>query len=212
MLSLSPRFDLFRFALPKDFLPKHVEDKWLGYLNKEPGVIVRPIEYLNESIVGVSFPGIQDINIEQHQISFNKINRMEKRVDGSLGRINIEPAHPNITVGPYSPINRIENDFKVNFRMNQGLYNYFMLYETILWRINKPELYDAPDRFFVKILNEEGTVCTSIMLDQCHIDGIEGLEFGFDKTQREVNTFTCTFKFNNIDLDINEDLEEVPLR
>ena len=55
-LSLSPRFDLFKFKLPKDFLADQVTEKYQIILNETPGVITKPIDYLNESIQGISFP------------------------------------------------------------------------------------------------------------------------------------------------------------
>ena len=39
MLSLSPRYDLFRFSLPKDFLPDTVIEKYSNIINKNAAVI-----------------------------------------------------------------------------------------------------------------------------------------------------------------------------
>ena len=79
MLALSPRYDLFKFAFPKDFLPKNIESKYLEILNKNPGVITTPIDYLNESIQGINIPGISDVNIQQVQHSSNSISRNSNR-------------------------------------------------------------------------------------------------------------------------------------
>ena len=100
MLSLSPRYDLFRFELPKDFLPKEVNDKWQEILNKEPGVLVRPIDYLNESIKSITIPGISDINIQQLQHSTNPIER-------SAHRINVDASQNNTYVGSFNPVDKI---------------------------------------------------------------------------------------------------------
>lgn len=35
------------------------------------------------------------------------------------------------------------------------------------------------------------------------MDGIDGLEFGYDKVDRQSDTFTVTWAFNNIDMDFN---------
>ena len=74
MLSLAPRLDLFRFAFPKDFLPKDIETKYRHILEKNSWVITTPIDYLNESIQGIKIPGISDINIQQTQHSNNSIH------------------------------------------------------------------------------------------------------------------------------------------
>jgi len=202
-LSLSPRYDQWRFMLPKDFLPKEVEQKWQEYINKEPGVIISPIDYLNESIKGITFPGIQDVLIQQNQHSTNPIIRQNKR-GASLGRINVDPNQDNTYVGPHNPLDRINRELTVNFRLNQGLYNYFMLYETLFYRICKHELYKDGTEFHIDILNEDGLAVTRVYLQQCHMSGIDGLDFSFDKVERQQDVFNVVFKFNNIDVDILE--------
>ena len=44
MLSLSPRYDLFRFHLPKTFLPKDIEEKYTSLLTKENGTLTTAID------------------------------------------------------------------------------------------------------------------------------------------------------------------------
>lgn len=184
--------------LPKDFLPKEVEEKWKPFLNREPGIIVTPIDYLNESIQGINFPGISDVNITQSQHSSNIITRQN---NPGLGRINVEPSQANTYVGPSNPLDKIERKFTVRFRLNQGLYNYFMLYETIFHRICKPLNYRNGDDFKIQILNETGNVALNLSLFQCHMDGIDGLEFGYEKVERSADTFNVSWSFNNLDID-----------
>lgn len=204
MLSLSPRIDLFRFLLPDDFLPTPVRDKWIPILNKEPGVIQSPIDFLNESIRGITFPGIQDVNITQQQHSTNSIVRQDKTnvSKTGLGRINVEPNQENTYVGPKNPLDVIDREFKVTFRKNQSMANYFMVYETLFYRICKPQLYGEGEDFIIDLLNEDGTITSRIKLFQCNLQGIDSLDFSFDKTERSDDTFDCTFRFNNIDFDI----------
>lgn len=192
MLSLSPRYDLFRFEFPKDYLPPEVNEKWQEVLNIEPGVFVRPIDYLNETIKAITIPGISDINIEQPQHSTNPIERTHNR-------INVDANQNNTYVGSANPLDKISREFRVTFRVNNGFYNYFMLYETIFWRICKHELYEGGDDFYIDLLDEDGTARSRIKLFQCHIDGIDGLDLSYDKIDRQSDTFDVTFKFNNID-------------
>lgn len=194
MLSLSPRYDLFRFALPKDFLPKEVEEKYARIINQNNAVITSPIEYLNESIQAINFPGISDIIVQQQQHSFNDIERKK-------GKINVEPKREMIYQTPANPLDRIEQSFKVTFRTNQGLYNYFMLYETIFHQICKPLDRGHQPVFFIELLSETGTVISKIIFKDVLIDGIEGLEFNYSKIERDAGTFDVTFKFSNIDFD-----------
>lgn len=191
MLSLSPRYDLFRFNLPVQFLPVEVKEKWSKVLNKEPGVLANPVDYLNESIKGINLPGISDTIVNQQQGSSN-----------TLSGVNREPTHDNSYYTPANPLSLIDRTFKITFRLNQGLYNYFMIYETLFYRICKPIQYSDGDDFSIELLDEDGAVRSKLMLYQCHISGIDGLDFSFDKQTRDADTFECSFNFNNIDFDI----------
>lgn len=197
MLSLSPRYDLYKFSLPKDFLPKEVEEKYHGLLAKNAGVITTPIDYLNESIQSINFPGISDIVVTQAQHSTNDMKR-------TLGRLNVEPKHEQIYSSTANPLDKIEQSFKVTFRMNQGLYNYFMLYETTFHQICKPQEHKHQPVFFIELLDEDGVVTSRIIFKNVLIDGIEGLEFSFNKVERDSGTFDVTFKFSNIDFEFIE--------
>lgn len=196
MLSLSPRYDLFRFSLPKDFLPTSVEEKYSNIIKSNQAVITTPIDYLNESIQGVSFPGISDIIVMQGQRGSNDIKR-------KLGKINMEPKTDVIYQTPANPLDKIERSFKVTFRMNQGFYNYFMLYETIFHQICKPIDRGHQPVYYIEILNEVGEVTAKILFKDVLIDGIDGLEFNFNKLERDSGTFDLTFKFTNIDFEFN---------
>lgn len=197
MLSLSPRYDLFKFSLPKDFLPKEVEEKYQGLLAKNAGVLATPIDYLNESIQSINFPGISDIIVTQIQHSSNDIKR-------TLGKLNVEPKREQIYSTTANPLDKIEQSFKVTFRMNQGLYNYFMLYETTFYQICKPQEHKHQPVFFIELMDEDGVVTSRIIFKNVLIDGIEGLEFSFNKVERESGTFDVTFKFSNIDFEFIE--------
>lgn len=194
MLSLTPRLDLFRFVLPKEFLPKEIEEKYSNIFYTNSSVITSPIDYLNESIIGISFPGIADINITQDQHGSNDIRRVK-------GKINVEPKHEIVHVSTDNPLEKIDKEFKVTFRLNQGLYNYFMIYETIFHIICKPILKPSLDFLYVDILNENGNVTSRIKFMDCFINGIDGLDFEYTKVDRDPGTFQVSFRFNNIDFE-----------
>ena len=202
-LSLSPRLDLFVFRFPKDFLPEEIEKKYTLLLNKEKSLIRTPIEYLNESIQGISFPGISDLLIEQQQNSQHPEN-LNAQSGLKMKRVNVEPARNNVTYSPKNILSQIGGEFTVTLRKNQGLYNYFMIYETIFYKVLKE--YDnvtkEDDLFEIDILDSTGKVIGRVKLFQPRIDGIDGLEFSYNKLERQVETFDLKFRFNNIDFDI----------
>lgn len=195
MLSLSPRYDLFRFQFPRDFLPTEISEKYTKILNREPGVLVTAIDYLNESIKGTNLPGISDINVAQQQHSTNAVEKTKLR-------LNVEPKTDIIHTTTSNPLDKINKEFKVTFRMNQGLYNYFMMYETIFHYICKPMLRESEPVLYIELLDEDGVVRSRIKYMDCHIDGIDGLDFTFNKTERDSGEFEVTFKFNNIDFEM----------
>lgn len=202
MLSLSPRFDLFEFRIPKDYFPQEVYDKYYRLINEDKAVIYDPVNMINESIQGITIPGINELVEPQPQTSTNDIRP-------NNNRINREPKHDNFYKSPANPIDLMENEFTVTFRQNQGLLNYFMMYETLFHHMCKPILYNkGEDVFTVNILNEKGIAYSQILLYQPIITGIDGLDFNYSKVQRDVETFNVKFNFNNLDFDFIKKYEE----
>lgn len=200
LLSLSPRYDLFRFCLPKDFLPKSVEEKYSKILAKNAGVVMSPIDYLNESIKGIHIPGINGLVVEQTQHESHP-KTVDGRRLGALGRIAVEPQHTMSYTHPGNPLEKLERELKVTFRMNQGLYNYYMLYETIFNHYCKNIDIPVDDIIYIEILDETGVITGRIKFYDVRLDGIDGLDFSYDKSTRDEGTFDITFKFNNIDFE-----------
>ena len=198
-LSLAPRFDQFRFMIPKEYIPAAVREKYDRMLAKNPSPFMSSMDYLNESIKGISLPAIENLIVEQPQISRNSNTE-----NGRLrGRINIEPAHTNVTLSSENILSKINNTFTVTFRQNQGLYNYFMIYESLFHRYMKPELYhqNETELFDIVFLDEESIPVSRMMLYQPEFNGISGLDFSYDKVERQTDTFEVVFTFNDIDFD-----------
>lgn len=204
MLSLTPRFDLFEFRFPKDFFPQEVYDKYYRLINENQAVIFDPVNLVNESIQGITIPGINDIVEPQPQTSTNSIKRDSRH-------INREPKHDNFYDGPSNPLDLMDKDFTVTFRQNQGLLNYFIMYETLFHHLCKPILYNkGNDVWTIRILNEQGRVYSNIMLYQPRIMGIDGLDFSYSKSERTSETFDVKFSFNNLDFDFIRFKEKEP--
>lgn len=203
MLSLSPRYDLFKFNLPRDFLPGSITEKWSRIINREPGVLTTPIDVLNESIKSISIPAISDLLIQQSQHSYNKMMITESPQGKSLGRINVEAKQDNTSLTTNNPLDKIPRELKVTFRLNQGFTNYFMMFEYAMMQANRA--YDVPPvELMIDLLSETGEIFARITLSQCAVDGIDGLELSYDKVDRSADTFDITWKFNNIDYSILE--------
>lgn len=195
MLSLSPRLDLFDFKLPKMFFPNEILEKYTNMIQRSnPSVMTSSLDYINESIIGVTFPGFSDLVVSQPQVSFNPGQI-------SQDRIIIEPSHENRTLSSENILAKIDSTFTITFRMNQGLINYFMLYETAFYRYCRPWLYMNDDLFQLYLKNEDGTYISKVLFYQPEITSIDGLEFSYNKLERGAETFSVAFSFNNIDFD-----------
>lgn len=206
-ISLSPRFDLFRFAFPKDFLPTEIEDKYQTILNRTPGVFSIPIDYLNESIQGITFPGMSELNIQQTQHGHNYFGATSQGQivrPSKFKKLSVEPKTDVTYISSTNPLNNMDKQFKVTFRMNQGFYNYFMIYETIFYKICREIDFGPIDVLYIELLDEEGVVRSKIKFLDVHIDGIDGLDLSYNKSTRETFTFDVTFKFNNVDFEFTD--------
>lgn len=201
MLSLSPRKDLFRFNFPKDFIPESVNEKYSVLINKNPGVFKSVIDYLNESIQSVTIPGISDVNIGQIQHSTNSIQRRS-------GKINVEPKTEITYQSPRNPLDFMDKKLQITFRMNQGLYNYFILFETLFYQICKPIDKGPSPVLYLEILNEDGVVCSRVLFKDCYLEGIEDIELSYNKIERDTVTFNISMKFNNIDFEFVDEFDD----
>lgn len=201
MLSLSPRKDLFRFNFPKDFIPESVNEKYSVLINKNPGVFKSVIDYLNESIQSVTIPGISDVNIGQIQHSTNSIQRRS-------GKINVEPKTEITYQSPRNPLDFMDKKLQITFRMNQGLYNYFILFETLFYQICKPIDKGPSPVLYLEILNEDGVVCSRVLFKDCYLEGIEDIELSYNKIERDTATFNISMKFNNIDFEFVDEFDD----
>lgn len=234
MLSLSPRYDLIRFYLPKTFIPEEIQSKYTEKLLSDAYTLNNAIDYLNESIQGVTIPGLSGLTIVQQQHGRNQIgaplentfiSKYNKPMDievatcnemselivkneeskSSLARINkrlnVEPKHDITYLSSGNPLEKLDKEFKVTFRSNQGLLNYFMLYETAFYYTCREYRWKPEQIMQLDILNEDGTVISRITFYDVYMDGIDGLDFTYNKIEREANVFDVTFKFNNINFE-----------
>lgn len=236
MLSLSPRYDLIRFYLPKTFIPDEIASKYTEKLLSDAYTLNNAIDYLNESIQGVTIPGLSGLTIVQQQHGYNQIGaphtntfisklskpaadidvitstEMSDTVDTMAKdsktqltrinkRINVEPKHDITYLSSGNPLEKLDKEFKVTFRSNQGLLNYFMLYETAFYYACREHRWMPEQIMMMDILNEDGTVISRITFYDVYIDGIDGIEFTYNKIEREANVFDVTFKFNNINFE-----------
>lgn len=196
-LSLSPRYDLFRVMFDKTFLPDEVTEKYQQLLDIKSNVVTTPIDYLNESIQGIHFPGISDLIVDQQQHGHNGYNGLSRRESPLVGQ-GVEPAKNQKYVSAANTLNLLEDTITVTFRMNVGLYNYFMLYESILIKQSKAPAIQPDDNLIIYLNNDLGEVVCKVTLIDILCDSLDGLDLSYSRAERQNETFDVRLKYNNI--------------
>lgn len=210
-LSLSPRYDLFRFLFPDTFLSPEIKEKYKKMLLKNPGIVTDALSLLNESIQSIQFPGFQNLTITQQQPGKNMIVEKSSK-NRSFGRINIEGTSDYNYMSPVSPLANISREITVTLRHIQGFITYFMIYEEMLYRYSRPVSYRREDRmnpcdpeFRLQILSESGNIFCTLVMKDVYISGMDGIDLSYSKLTRDSSTFSITFKFNNIDIEFYDE-------
>lgn len=203
MLSLAPRYDLFKFQFPKDFLVPELIEKYSKVLNQRKYVITDPTEFLNESIQGIEVFGIDGSVIEQQQTHKNT-NLVEHNKGLSqvraLGKIQrTEPDSQIYYRSTANPLSFLSKQITVTIRHTQGFLTYFMLMENWFHLYAKERLDDKPVTWYADIINEQGEVISRIIFKNPVFNGLDNLQLSYDKVLREGSTFNATFNYSNID-------------
>jgi len=194
MLSLAPRFDLFRLLLPKDFIPEELNAKYTKLLTSKQYPLSSPLEYLSESLVSCDILGIDDLVVMQRQTGINM----------RMHRVKTEPtSEVPFSVHTAAPLEKLNRTIDLSFRMNQGFYNYFMLYEILFWRFCKPEMRTSCPQVVLYMLNTRGEITTKLTFYDVFFQGIDGLDFSYANISRMADTFSLSLAFNDIKIETN---------
>ena len=190
-LSLSPRFDLFRLVFPKELIPAEIYQKWYDLMNGlDKQVFREPIDIINESIQGVELTGVGDGGVEQDQAGRN------------AGTGRIEPASKVTYRNSASDLALMSTDLQVTFRHTQGFYTYFLLFESWFWHYAKTTKKDWAPFLQLELLDEDGVPVAHVIFRHPVFISIDSLNMSFNKVDRSQDTFTCTFKYSDIDFEL----------
>lgn len=199
MFSLPSKRDGFRLLLPDEFIPDEIQEKYTKILAESHSFIIKPIEFLNETIQKVEVLGFNSGTVPQQQTSHGLPTRTPSRVNqnwmqGGASDVN----YRNVA----SPAALIDHTLNVDFRHTLGYVNYFLLLESFYYQyardtdnLNKNLDYS----FNVDLLNENGCIYSRIVLDHPVIDGMDMLQFDYTQPLAQSSTFRCIFKYSNFD-------------
>lgn len=197
MFTLKGRQDGFRLLLPKEFIPKHVEEKYSKILQEGRSFIVKPIDFLNETIQKVQVLGFRDASVNQVQ---------PRRGDVPAGTIRIQQnrfmyAGTDTTYrSPANPESIIDKTMNVTFKHTLGYLNYFILFESFLYFYSRDvKSSELPKLFQVELLNHKGSVYARLNIKDPIIDGIDMLDFDFSQPIAQSQTFNVIFKYSDFE-------------
>lgn len=197
MFTLKGRQDGFRLLLPNEFIPKHVEEKYSKILQEGRSFIVKPIDFLNETIQKVQVLGFNNASVNQVQ---------PRRGDVPVGTKRIQQnrfmyAGTDTTYrSPANPEAIIDKTMNVIFKHTLGYLNYFILFESFLYFYSRDvKSSQLPKMFQVELLNNKGAVYARLNIKDPIIDGIDMLDLDFSQPIAQSQTFTVIFKYSDFE-------------
>lgn len=198
MFTLKGRRDGFKLTLPKEFIPKVIEEKYTNIINQNRSFIIKPIDFLNETIQAVDLLGFNDASIKQEQAGGQGYPILDpKRIQQN------EFMHMANDVSYRSPNNPqmlIDKTLNITFKHTLGFLNYFILFESFLYMYSRDMPYkDMPQYIMVELFDKTGTIYSRIMIEHPIIDGIDMLSFDYSKPFAESDTFKLVIKYSSFD-------------
>lgn len=197
MFTLRGRQDGFRLLLPKEFIPKHIEEKYTKILQENRSFITKPIDFVNETIQRVEVLGFNDATIEQLQPGIGSPTTRQNRV-----RENnfLHATAPKPYRSPANPQALIDKTLNVTFRHVLGYLNYFILFESFLYHYSRDyQNSELPKQLSVDLMNEKGMIYAKIILEQPLLDGMDMLSLDYTHPVAESQTFQVVFKYAAFD-------------
>ena len=198
MFGLKGRQDGFRLLLPKDFICPEIEEKYTKLLTERRGFYVKPIDFLNETIQKVQVLGFTNAVIQQKQSNtgtqFIRLSEDRKEQNDFM-----YPSTDYNYRSPSSPLDLIDRTLNIEFRHTLGYINYFLLYENFWYQFTRDRMYgELPSNFNIDLINENGSIFATIVLESPIINGMDMLDFDYTQPIAQSQTFKVEFKYSNI--------------
>lgn len=198
MFGLKGRQDGFRLLLPKDFICPEIEEKYTKLLTERRGFYVKPIDFLNETIQKVQVLGFTNAVIQQKQSNtgtqFMRLNEDRREQNDFM-----YPSTDYNYRSPSSPLDLIDRTLNIEFRHTLGYINYFLLYENFWYQFARDRMYgELPSNFNIDLLNENGSIFATIVLEAPIVNGMDMLDFDYTQPIAQSQTFKVEFKYSNI--------------
>ena len=197
MFTLRGKQDGFRLLLPKNFIPKQIEEKYSKILQEKRSFIIKPIDFLNETIQKVEVLGVTNASIIQEQPGIGEPVFREKRIQENkfLHGMSSVPYRSSA-----NPLALIDKTINITFRHTLGFLNYFLIFESFMYQYSRDmKNGELIDELSVDLLNEHGAIYAKLVLKNPIIDGIDMLSLDYSQPIAQSQTFQVIFKYSSFD-------------
>jgi hypothetical protein len=176
-LGLNSQHNQFIFSFPQDFVPDDISKKYKTHLDRFHSPFEDIVDYLNNTIQTISFPGLTFEVSEQLRKYGKKINYRSAQ-------------------SPYDVFNR---KFAVTMNSVDNHANYFMMQDILLYHyINTQEIFVNP--FLIIVLDKNREENFRYELREIVFTGLSDLKFDYQDTDAESKvSFNVDFMCNFID-------------
>ena len=187
-MQLAARKDLFRFQLPKVFVPMEIRDRWRPYFERQPMPTSDVVGILNYTIQSVTVPNFNFQPVEQ----------------GKPGNADIARGTTRQWRQSMSPEMLIDRQFSVTFKLIDGYVNYWIMMETFFhyyaFSTREPFTCDMP----VRILDDDGSVMYTVTFHDVLYTGLSDFELTYSELDVDLMNFTADFSFNEMTVQFDE--------
>lgn len=187
---LNAREDLFRFNLPKGFIPGTIQDKYFDYIKRTNLPFETISDLVNYSITGLNFPGISVEPVIQTLPGFDE--------DGKRGRqITYRSAKSKEDILDTKTLT-------INFALLDGFINYWVLLETFWYYYE----YSNKDHYTLDLplvfLDSSGIVTGQAIFKFCIPTKLSDLTLSFSNPSTERKEFTLDLEFIELKIDLEQ--------
>lgn len=197
MFTLRGRQDGFRLLLPKEFIPKQVEEKYSKILQEKRSFIIKPIDFVNETIQKIEVLGFSNATINQDQPGRGEPLYKHERISENNFMHGMSAVSYRSSANPQALIDKTIN---VIFRHTLGYLNYFILFESFLYHYSRDtKNSELPKEMSVDLLDNRGAIYAKIVLKYPLIDSMDMLSLDYTQPIAQSQTFQVIFKYSAFD-------------
>ena len=183
--SLNSQNNQFVFSFPTDFVPRELQVKYKERLERMHSIFSDIIDYLNNSILGISFPGLE----------FPTTTAQTRRYGKEI-----------VYKSSKAPYDIYTKNFSIKLESVDNYANYFIIQDILMWHyIHNNSMFVNP--FLIQILDKNRAVNWQYAIREIVFTKLGSLNFAYSETEIKASTFEIGFTCNYIDFEYMPDLK-----